>query len=132
MTTLWENIESEFVALENDAINTVEAIAGLFEQDVWPYVKAGILTLLTVAGKAAMQAEVAAIPLEISGQVGAAASAVGAAIAGAVNATAEAVAITEGRLAVAAVNADANANDAEKAVANEVDKLLPTETPPTV
>jgi hypothetical protein len=125
MTTIIENIEAEFSALEQDAVNFIEQIAGLFEQDVWPYVKAGFLTLLSVAGKAAMQAEIAAIPLEISGNITAAAAAVGAAITGAVAANAQAVLVTEGKQAISAVEADPNATDAEKAVAAEAEKLVP-------
>jgi hypothetical protein len=120
-----QKVEDEFSELEQDAVNEFEKIKALFSADVWPYVKAGFLTLLTISGKAAMQAEVAAIPLELTGNVASAAAAVGAAISGAVAANAEAVAITEGKQALAAINADPNATDGEKALAAEGEKLIP-------
>lgn len=120
-----DNFETEVGVLETDAKVEVEKISALFSADVWPYVKAGILTLLTVGGKAAMQAEVAAIPLEVSGNLAAAAGAVGAAITGAVASNAEGVAETEGEAVVEAVEADANATDGEKALAAEAQTLIP-------
>lgn len=116
MDELLQKVGTEFSELENDAVVEAEKIAALFEGDVWPYVKAGILTLLTVAGRAALKAEVAAIPAELAGDIGIAAAGVGAAIAGAVEANASAIIEDEAAQATAAVNADPNATDEEKAL----------------
>lgn len=128
MTTLIDSIEAEFFDLEQDAIHGVEQIAALFSADVWPFVKAGILTLLTVAGKAALNAEVASIPLELSGNVGAAAAGVGAAITSAVATNALAVAETEGQRAAATIASDPNATVAEQNLATEIKSVIPPAT----
>ena len=123
--TLGQEIEDEAVTLYDDAKVELEKVAALFSADVWPYIKAGFMQLLTVAGKAAMQAEVAAIPLELAGQETAAAAAVGAAITSAVVTNAAAVAKTEGKAALSTIAADPNATDGEKALAAEGETLVP-------
>jgi len=120
----WDAIET----WEQDLVAYLHHAGLIFEADIWPFIKAGLGVLLSVAGKAALQAEIAAIPAEMSGNVVVAAAAVGAAITGAVAANAEAIAKTEGDAAAAAIQADPNATVTEKALAAEGETLIPNGT----
>jgi GTP:adenosylcobinamide-phosphate guanylyltransferase len=116
----WNTLES----WEQDVVAALHDAGLVFSADIWPYVKIAFTTLLSIAGKAALSAEVAAIPTELAGNVVAAAAAVGAAITGAVSVNVKAVAETEGKAALDAVQADPNATADEKAVAAEGENLL--------
>jgi hypothetical protein len=124
-------IITEYHVLENNAVVVLENVNFLFSKDVWPYVKAGILSLLTVAGKAAIQAELAAIPLEIRGDLATAAMAVGAAITSAVNTNAGAILQDEGAKANAAIDADPDTTETEKAGFDALISTAGVVLPPT-
>lgn len=100
---------------EQDAIAALHEAGLIFSADVWTFVKAGLGQLFSIAGKAALDAEIAAIPAELSGNMTVAAAAVGAAISGAVAANAGAIAKDAAAKADAAVDADPNSTAVDKA-----------------
>ena len=106
---------AELQVWEQDAVAALHEAGLIFSADVWPFVKAGLSQLFSVAGKAALDAEIAAIPAELSGNVTVAAAAVGAAISGAVAANAGAIAKDAAAKADAAVDADPNSTAVDKA-----------------
>lgn len=79
--TIWQEIGDFFKDIPQETHDAVDALASEFEEDVWPYVKHFIGTLLTQAGQAALKVAPAAIALLATGNFGAAAVSVGTAVA---------------------------------------------------
>ncbi len=124
----WAWAKAEAVVIESDIATELEKIALLFEADIWPFVKAGLLTLLSTAGKAGLAAGVDALIGSTPVTAAAAAAAVGTAILGAVSDQAAAVAETEGAKAAAAVAADPHAAGIIADTAAKIEASIPVPT----